>query len=230
MILKKQISLLAGMLFLASCAIMDISSQETAIPLEPKNVSVSLYEGMGIELTTLMDEEQDDGSGFLGWFVTGLKAGISLSPKVDLVGRVYTAGSSTGGKLGVKTLIRQEDTAYTAILPEFTWVNWYDYSDKGDESSRALGLEASLMQSWKLDKALIPTVGARLSYEYISEGSDGTGVRYHHHIVHAGVFTSLKLVLGPVHLQPEVGLEILPPNVTGRTVFPNASLGLGLEL
>lgn len=211
---------------LSACSIMDISMQETAVPLNPDKFEVSLYEGLGLDLESMLREGSPE-SHLEGWFVTGSKFGVSLSPTADLTGRLYFSGYTVGGKLGPKLLVRQKGNNYLALAPALTAL-----SSKGEAENNiysSYGAELTFMSSWVLNPVMIPTLGARINYDYMVRHDAAEGAADTFSLVHGGVTGSLRFVAGPIMIHPEMGVEIAPMQGGFMKLFPTGSLGLGIQ-
>ena len=224
--MMRRIAMIALPLFLLSaCSIMDISMQDTAVPLAPDKVEFSLYEALGVELSTMLDEntpEQELG----GWFVSGVKFGIGLSPKADLNGRLFYSGYTLGAKLGPKLLLSQTGKHYLSLLPALTFLKGSGDPDYPSYSS--FGGEITLLSSWVPIPSLVPTLGARISYDNLTEGILQRDSYQHFGIFHGNLSGNLRLVAGAFFVAPELGVEIVPLS-GGVEFFPTGSLGIGLK-
>lgn len=205
---------------------MDISMQETAVPLYPRNFEVSLYEGLGLDLESMLREGSPE-SHLEGWFVTGSKLGISLSPTADLTGRLYLSGYTLGGKLGSKLLVSQKGNNYLALIPALTALSSRGEAEYMIYSS--YGAELTFLSSWVLNPVMIPTLGARINYDYLIRENDNTETIDTYSLVHGGVTGSMRFVAGRMILHPEIGVEIAPMRGGVMKLFPTGSLGIGFQ-
>ncbi|MCB5284050.1 MAG: hypothetical protein LHW45_00425 [Candidatus Cloacimonetes bacterium] len=211
---------------LGACSIMDISMLDTAVPLQDKNLELTLYENLGVDLGTMMQNNaQDQNLG--GWLITGFKTGLSVSPGFDLTGRIYTSGFMVGGKLGAKLLVGNTDFNYLALAPSLTALS-SNGTAEGHSKYSSLGAELAFLSSWEVKSWLVPTLGARVSYDNLVRKSSSNPAGETQNLVHGNVSGSLRLNLGPVILHPELGMEVVPFAGGGLGFFPTGSLGLGL--
>ncbi|MDD2228539.1 MAG: hypothetical protein PHY48_03905 [Candidatus Cloacimonetes bacterium] len=118
--------LVAYLLYLSGCAVLDLSSMENAVPLKPKQVEASLYIANSLRGDSVADTEidhphypyyQTDDLPARAGIIGGLKVNIGLTPKCELMARYYpghwdddmdrddnTSWDSNAGKLGLKYL------------------------------------------------------------------------------------------------------------------------------
>ncbi|MCK9308920.1 MAG: hypothetical protein PHH43_08165 [Candidatus Cloacimonetes bacterium] len=143
------LTVLSAVIMMTGCAVMDLSTLETAMPIAPARVQASGYVATGLDLASAADTYQshhnlpndsndEDGDFFSS--LSGFKVGISVMPKIDLIARYYISGDgldendlfpsynyhhedkTTGLKLGCKALIYKKDKNYVAFMPLYTRV------------------------------------------------------------------------------------------------------------
>ena len=211
---------------LGACSIMDISMLETAVPLDDKVVEITLYEGLGVELGSMMKENDTDPD-LEGGVVTGAKAGMIFFFFVYVCSVIYTSGYTVGGKLGAKILVGNTDIHYLALAPALTGLSSYD-TEEGYPEYKALGAELAFLSSWEVEPGLIPTFALRISYDHLIREPNNVQLSESQNLIHGNLTGSLRLKIGPVILHPELGAEIAPFWGSNLVVFPTGALGLGL--
>lgn len=230
--MKKLIVCILPLLLLSACAVMDVTIQETALPLPDGKVEVVAYKGLGLELNNLIPSGSDNESDInAGWYITGIKFGIPLSEKTDLNSRIYTSGYMTGVKVGPKIVFSEKRGHYLAAIPSVsTLVSHHDLT--GYDQYASLGGDLVLVSSWARRSKVVPTVSAHIGCDRVFSGVSMPGSTQNkpHNLLRGGVNTNLKLSHKSVFLCPELGMEFLSIKDTGLRMFPTFSLGLGFQL
>jgi len=229
--MKKLIIFVLPLLLLSACSIMDISLQETAMPLPGGTVDVAVYEGLGIELSTMLREgDADEGIFMPGWFVSGFKLGVPLAYNLDLNSRIYLSSNTMGTKIGPKIVISERNEHYLAAIPAFTAMISRNVEQDYDKYA-SLGAELTLVSTWAGNPVVLPSVSARFSYDRLFEEDRWRDPPLRaYDLMHGGLGTSLRISLGSLYLHPELGVELVPMLDGAIKLLPNGSLGLGLEL
>lgn len=220
-------------LSLSACAVMDLTHQNTAVPLPEGDLQVSAYMGLGLDMDTMIrdpeSEEVEDPT--LGASpVMGMTAYFGLNPDLELQGKAYAATSSYGLKLGFKHLIYHEDNQYISVIPAFTRVSSDVTNDsEGAESSyRSIGLEGSVINSWVLSRYFTASLGARFNYSRFTRVEDDQE-EGPYNILHGGFMGNMLITLGPVIIFPEMGVEFAPNQNDEIEILPSPALGLGIK-
>ncbi len=228
--MKKLSIYILPLLLLSACSIMDISLQETAVPLPPGKVDIAVYEGLGIELSTILQESDPESYLLGGWFVSGFKFGVPLSETIDLNSRVYFSNNTLGGKIGPKIVFSENEGHYLAAIPMFTTLASHDV-ELDYERYASLGGELTFVSTWAKNPRIIPTLSARVSYDRLfEENPRREPVHQSYHIMRGGVASSLRIPFKAVFLHPELGLELVPMQDGIIRFLPTASVGLGFQL
>lgn len=225
-------------LLLCSCAVMDLSTLDTAVPLAKKHVNVVLGEGTGVSVSTLLlGDEADTEDVDLVLPTYGITASYGASDKVELGGRYYTSFYNTGAKIYLKYLIQHQDKSYISLIPagNYVFLTEDDYDD-GEYylKSSIYGTELQLLYTYQANRSLALTAGLRGNFSRYQERKTWNDIvqseRGPYNLFHYGVRTNLDLRLGDLKLLPELGLEFFPLDDGEYKVIPLVAVGLGLEL
>ena len=105
---KLALYLVILMMFLSGCAVMNTSMMETAETTKPGHPKFGVEYGYGLDLTSTMfitsvdNETNFDATGLLSLPVYGMKAGIGLTDKMDINGKVWISLGGVGSKVYLK--------------------------------------------------------------------------------------------------------------------------------
>lgn len=227
--MKKLSVCILPLLLLSACAVLDVTIQETAVPLPEGKVEVVAYTGSGIELYDLNPDNPPEGNVDTGWYLAGIKFGIPLCERIDLNSRIYSTGSITGVKIGPKLVFGGKKGHYLAAIPA---VSGLVSHHRGSSSRRysSLGGDLTLASSWAKNPRVVPTLSAHVSYDHIFEDiSSPIPSKTNYDLLRTGFATNLMLSYKSIFLRPELGIEYMPLRDDGLKFFPTFSLGLGFQ-
>jgi hypothetical protein len=225
------------LMLLSGCAVMDLSTLDTAVPVAPAKVQVAPYQAIGLDMSSVVynDEAQDDDEHFASVdLATGIKANISVREDMDLQLRGYIGtGKSRGAKLGIKKLVLHKGNHYMAIAPAFNWISDKP-SDSEESDYKAFGIELQLLNTYHIGGVSITMVArgnySRLMLDRSIYGSiSGTDIR-EYDIVHGGLRANLCLKAKHLYIIPEIGFEFVPVINGKLSMIPTLGWTIGLEL
>jgi len=235
------ILILLMMAILSGCAVLDVSSLETAIPLKPRRVEISANQSVGIDLETVVLEDDDliDGEVPPGYqptsfSVTGVQAAIGLENEMEAGGRFWLSPMNFGGRIFLKKLLNKDDNRYFAIQPAFTYLRSYDDDPEESYIFTAIGSELQLLYTIKASPNFAFTLVGRGNinrYEETDKDQNGEETVYGPYTLMQGGFRgNIELRLHPFFLIPELGVDVVPI-VNGDTTFvPVVGFAIGVEL
>lgn len=225
---------------ICSCAVMDLSTLDTAVPLAKNHVNVMVGEGTGISVNTLLfgdEAANDDLDDDLALPTYGITASYGVSEKVEVGGRYYTSFFNTGAKIYLKYLINHKENSYISLIPAGNYVFYTDDTyDDGDYylKSSIYGTELQLLYTYQANQNLALTAGLRGDFSRYRERKTLNDIveseRGPYNLFHYGLRTNMELHLGGLKLLPELGLEFFPLDDGEYKVIPLVAVGLGLEL
>ena len=223
------------LLNVSGCAMMDISTLDTAIPVAPADLQVAPYQAIGLDLSSAVynENDADDKDKYAGVdMASGIKANISLKPDLDLQVRAYTGlESSQGFKIGVKKLIRQETNNYVAFAPAIVYVRQTSEHDK--DKSRAYGVEMQLLytQKWGKTSATVTMRGnyERMVYSEYSNGEYAGIDNKEYDLMHGGLRVNLCWKGKHLYFIPELGIELVPVINGKLSMIPAMGYAIGVE-
>jgi len=232
---------LFSLLLLTGCAVLDISTLDTAIPIEANHVQIKYLNSAGLELSTtvITDSELENdpdvseyGAGM--WPVVAWNAAIGLRDQADIGARFWLSTDSRGGKLYYKKLMHQEGNTYLSLVPAINFVEGTSEDWETDERYHSLGGELQLLYTYKAGEYFRFTAAIRANYNRYTESTyDSNGDLYEQgpfNIVHWGTRANVMLKLGPLMIIPELGAEMVPVVNGEIDLLPTVGLGVGLEL
>jgi len=222
------------LLSLSGCAMMDISTLDTAIPVAPAKAQIAPYQAIGLDISSAVYNENsvESESKYASVdLATGIKANISLKPDLDLQLRAYTGlESSQGLRFGVKKLIYQHGNNFVAIAPAIVFV--HQSGEDQPEKSRAAGAEMQLLCTQKWGNASA-TVTMRGNYEcmYRHEPYDGHSYvgEKEYDLVHGGLRINVCLRGKHFYFIPELGMELVPVINGKLSMIPAIGYAIGME-
>lgn len=230
------------MMFLSGCAVMNTSMMETAETTRPGYPKFGVEYGYGLDLTTTMlikenDTDTDtafDATGLLSLPVYGVKAGIGLTDKMDINGKLWISLGGVGSKVYMKyRLPYNSEKASIAIMPGLTFVTT-ESDDEEEEGAieiadiNSYGFEIPFLATYRVGKALAFTGMARYSADFISINEADLEEAFM--LNRFGVVGGLSLELGPIYLRPEVGVEMATPKNGTFGVAPIFAIGAGIDI
>lgn len=235
----KNVLILMLLVILSGCAVVDISTLDTAVPLPPKDFKIGIYESVGLDISSAVfneydgDDQQDN---LIGYAVVGTDLALGLPDDMELGSRFYIGPFNGGVRLYLKKLLMHEKDTRISILPAFTYV-YESESDDTDEWDKfnAYGAEVQVIYTYTLNKHLAVSGAVRGNYSRYTEKrhdnqSNSPDVLGPYNVLHGGFRANLELQAGGLYFIPEVGVEFAPI-VNGRFgVLPTVGVGLGLKL
>ncbi|MFA7026294.1 MAG: hypothetical protein WC176_10590 [Candidatus Cloacimonadaceae bacterium] len=221
------------LLSLSACAVIDISTLDTALPVAPADFQIAPYQALGLDLRSVVyDEYSSDGRGASADLVSGIKTNISLNPELDLQARAYSASDSWGGRIGLKKLVYQEGRNYLALAPAFSYVQETNNGNNFDV--RVFGAEMQILFSQKWGNQA-GTIALRGNYnKYLEEIRHDDEEHYwvenkEYDVLHAGIRANLCLKYKFLYFIPEIGVEGIPVKNGVFTVLPSFGYAIGIE-
>ncbi|MEA2096583.1 MAG: hypothetical protein U9P73_07835 [Candidatus Cloacimonadota bacterium] len=226
------------LMFLSGCAVMNTSMMETAETVEPGHPKFGVEYGYGLDLTStmlIMDNETNfDATGLLSLPVYGIKAGIGLTDKMDINGKVWVSLGGVGSKVYLKyRLPYDSEKASIAIMPGITFVTT-ESDDEEEEGSieiadiNSYGFEVPFLATYRVGKALAVTGMVRYSADVIKiEEGDANYKAFM--LNRFGVVGGLSLELGPLYFRPEVGVEMASQKYGNFGAAPIFAIGAGFD-
>ena len=245
------------LLMLSGCIFLDVSCQDTAIPLYPKKISGSIHLTNAVDIndTYYTDTEDNQDPGRVGGtIIYGVKANVGISPRADLAFTMARDKSNSSGsglyttsedssqsmhaKFGVKYLLSHHDKTYVSVLPSLYLAHGEesgsDYSSSSHSSDSyayeygAAGVEAQLLVTHQIAKWVSATFVARSQINRIRKNLDGR--EYGPYVTsNFGIRGNIRLSAGIFHITPEFGLELFPIVNGDPYIARIGSLGFGLQ-
>ena len=236
---KTGLYLAALLMFLSGCAVMNTSMMETAETVEPGHPKFGVEYGYGLDLTSTMlitsvdNETNFDATGLLSLPIYGMKAGIGLTDKMDINGKVWVSFGGVGSKVYLKyRLPYASEKASLAIMPGLTFVTT-ESDDEGEENSldiaeiNSFGFEIPFLATYRAGKALALTGMVRYSADFISIVEADIDEAFM--LNRLGVVGGLSLELGPLYFRPEVGVEMASQKYGSFGIAPIFAIGTGFD-
>ncbi len=236
---KISLYLVVLLMFLSGCAVMNTSMMETAETVEPGHPKFGVEYGYGLDLTSTMfitsvnNETNFNATGLLSLPVYGMKAGIGLTDKMDINGKVWISLGGVGSKVYLKyRLPYDSEKASLAIMPGVTFVT--TESDEEEEENtldiaeiNSYGFEVPFLATYRIGKALAVTGMARYSADFISIVEADIDEAFM--LNRFGVVGGLSLELGPLYFRPEVGVEMAAQKYGSFGAAPIFAIGAGFD-
>ncbi len=228
-------------MFLSGCAVMNTSMMETAEVTRPGYPKFGVEYGYGLDLTTTMlitsvepDSTIFNATGLLSLPVYGVKAGIGLTDKMDINGKLWISLGGVGSKVYLKYRLPydSEKTSF-AIMPGLTFVTT-ESDDEEEEGAieiadiNSYGFEIPFLATYRVGKAPAVTGMARYSADFISINE--ANIEEAFMLNRFGVVGELSLELGPIYLRPEIGVEMATPKNGTFGAAPIFAIGAGIDL
>ncbi|PKN78960.1 MAG: hypothetical protein CVU48_06790 [Candidatus Cloacimonetes bacterium HGW-Cloacimonetes-1] len=225
---------------LAGCAAMDISTQETAVPLGKGVISCSQYLAASLDMpTTVVIEElniPENSTPKTNLAYTGLRVGYGINEETDLIFRAWGENFSDGMKFNVKRQFRNDGNSFYALIPGIYYSSHkFHYHDQSYQKFeyQDYGAEMQFVYTNIMAPQCYGTLAARANidlYDQKTVDFDTNNETYGpYFIYHFGVRANLKLSSGYYFLMPEIGAEIVPVVNGYLGVVPVYSLGFGIE-
>jgi hypothetical protein len=250
------IAALILLLLLNACAVMDINSMETAVPLKPGKAELSIYEGHGLDISSAVVIDESSNSSFASHDVnkdaytsllSGVKANIGIVPKLEFSGRAYfsrlwniefleysNTQTTKGYKAGLKVLCKSNKYLYLSLLPSVNIVNGKSRERSSQQpdiygSYNSYGLELQVLGSFVPIKQITFTGVCKFNRDYYSEVYNG--VSYGTYAInHMGIRANLKLLLWVPFIIVDVGNEFVPVVNGNNTNLTSFAIGIGMRI
>lgn len=225
------LALTAALALSAGCAMLDISTLDTAIPLERGQIEVSAWESSGVELDESLWNANVSELGVSA--TSGVTFSYGIADRGELSARLYTSGDKLGTKLSLKYLIGQDGKNYFALIPGGNIVYYYDVEDDLDKRGKLYGTELQILYTHRENRNIAWTAALRGNFSrYLEEFSDSDDIVAEngpYNIFHYGVRGNLELGLSSFKLLPEIGVELFPVTAGEYRLAPIFGLGLSKE-
>ena len=162
-----------------------------------------------------------------------MKAGIGLTDKIDINGKVWISLGGVGTKVYLKYRFPYDsEKASLAIMPGLTFVTTESDEEEGENTLEiaeinSYGFEAPFLATYRVGKALAVTGMARYSADFISIVEDDIDEAFM--LNRFGVVGGLSLELGPLYFRPEVGVEMAAQKYGSFGVAPIFAIGAGFD-
>ena len=226
---------------LTGCAVLDVASLETAIPLKPGKVELSMVQSNGLDLETVVlddDELTPDGPppGYSPATnsVSGVQGAIGLNNDMEIGSRLWISPNNIGAKVFLKKLMSRDGQHYLAFQPAFTYVNTLEDSSVDDSKYTSVGGELQLIYTQKASQYFnFSLIGRGNFNRYQETHYDLNGFEYingPYSLIHGGVRGNFELRLHPFFFIPELGLDVVPVVNGDVSIIPVVGLALGVEL
>ena len=229
---------------LGGCAAMNTSVMETAETLEKGHVELGAEYVTGLELTTAVFFEEDDETfdadalGAVGCY--GLRVGYGVTDRLELDAKLWASIGGMGWKLyGKYALTGEPSSTMWAVAPGVNRVT--TDTDDDDEGSledyvaavSTFGAEIPLIVTHRFNESVAVSGTVRYSIDAIDiaypDGSPLEDLNAVDTLHRVGGVNGWTFTMGPVVLQPEVGVE-MASQINGDFGFvPILAAGLGLE-
>lgn len=215
----------------AGCAMLDISTLDTAIPLERGQIEVSAWESSGVELDESLWDASVSELGISA--TTGLTFSVGIVDRGELSARLYTSGDKLGTKLSLKYLMGQDGKNYFALIPGGNLVYYYGLEDDLDKRGKLYGTELQILYTHRENRNVAWTAALRGNFSrYLEEFSDSDDIVAEngpYNIFHYGIRGNLELGLSSFKLLPEIGVELFPVSMGEYRLAPIFGVGLSKE-
>jgi len=233
----KILSCLFCLMIFTGCAVMDLNTMDTAIPIYPDKASLSTYLGLGIDYSSPFfraeEDTEDDSKNVNVDFLQAFKLGVAVNDDLDAHGKIYQASSSWGAKAGLKKLLYHKDRSYSAIMPMLTYMsaNVEHEDDNGEkylDTYRSYGMEVTGLLTQQISKYFIGTLALRYNLSHYTE--DNLHQSYEDILIsHGGLTANLRLKVKALFLGLEYGLEVVPNKDADIRINPTMALGIGFQ-
>jgi len=241
------------LLLLSGCAFMDMSTQDTAVPIHPDLLCAAVYATQAIDLadTYYMEGPEELDPDVVDVDVmSGYKLGLGIFPRVDLIFNVadYSKKSTDQGyngeqaymnyksehfELGIKYLVGRDKNIYFSVLPSVYVVNSSAIGRKKDGTMVDFdyftrGIETQALLTYKPSQYFSLTTVARANFNSIDKDINGTvykALRSNSFGFRANMRLSYKFI----HITPETGIEtitIVHGKIIDKVIH---SLGVGFQ-
>jgi hypothetical protein len=228
---------------LAGCAVMDISTLDTAKPMYPDRVKADVYLNVAPnyssgffltdeELTYVQEHDDFYSNDLSASLLSGYRLGLAINERLDIHARYYETGLCRGGKIGIKSLIHHSDNVYHAFLPTITFmVGKSNHMANGENYVNrysSLGGEFSYLASNEMSRYFTATASARINASIYDQNVFNKDFETKT-IVHGGLCGNLRLKISPIYAIFEIGIEALTNHEMDVTLSPNSGMAIGLQ-
>lgn len=243
-------------LYLGGCAVLDVSSMETAVPLSPGKFELSNYVSRGLDLSSavvLNDinnsqvPSHDANNSAVGSSLAGYKLNIGVTKKLELGGRYYWDGiggsdfstKSSGYRLGAKYLLWHKKSLYFAVMPSINVMkgemhsndDWSFYkvtADKEDAYYNSFGYEAQFIGTFAPCPYISFTAVQKFSHNNYNEKYNGHSYPSQG-INQWGTVVNMKVGYKPIFLIFEAGMENVSVVNGADTYLETVAVGVGIR-
>ncbi len=239
------ISLTINLLALTGCAVIDSTSLESAVPLQPGKVKVITYLGAGLDQNRMvytpgLAEDEDNQTTGNTQASLGLKLGLGITQGLE-IDISALANSSDLGKVSVKMLVIQDSTKAFSIMPGI-----YRYSGEGPLEFNPGGPEYIFRGKYKSTGAELPflftvsnskntsaTFCAKIGYNHLDYSrKDNAGIIIddgYYDSIYTGLLATFRLKVWKFVFLPEIGAYAYPVKRGVFTIQPVLNFGLGMD-
>lgn len=228
-------------LVISGCAVIDISTLDTAVPLAPKQFKMGVYESVGLDISSAVFNEYDSDDAedqLTGYAVAGIDLALGLPEDMEVGTRFYIGPFNGGVRAYLKKQLSHEGNSRVSIIPALTYV----YDAGGDESPddlwnryNAYGAEFQVIFTHTVSKHFALSSAVRGNFNRYTEKRRDDQTNHietvgPYNVMHGGFRTNIELQAGGLYFIPEVGVEF-SPIVNGRFgILPTLGIGLGLKI
>ncbi|MCF7858796.1 MAG: hypothetical protein K9N07_05655 [Candidatus Cloacimonetes bacterium] len=224
----------AAVLF-SGCAVMNTSMMETAEISKPGHPKIGVEYGYGLDLTTTLilsdinPETVFNASGLLSLPVYGMKAGIGLTEKMDITGKLWVSIGGVGSKIYLKHKIPNvEGNVAFAVAPGITFVTTESDEETDNIADiNSYGLEVPFLATYRIGTAFAVSGMIRYSADFLTVKENDFKETYM--LNRLGIVGGLSFDLGPFYLRPELGVEMATPKYGTFGAAPIFAIGAGLD-
>ena len=236
-------------LYLGGCAVLDVSSMETAVPLSPGKIEISTYVTNGLELPSAVvlynvpyshSPSHDGNSNAVTTSVAGYRINVGVGKNVELFGRRYANEDSgdywltrcSGIRLGAKALLWKDHNMYFAVAPAINGVSG-DSNSWGSlvtevVSYNSLGWEAQFIATYAPCRYISFTAVQKYNQNNYKEVYNGHRLNAQT-IKHWGTKFNVKLAYKPIFFIFEGGWETVPVVNGNKTRLDTVAVGVGVR-
>lgn len=238
--IKNIILIIAILLFLTNCAVMNTSMTETAKTLKPGKVKIAVEYGSGIDMASTVFLEEDkldifDSKKLKRSTNLGLKFGRGILEGFEINGKIWLGSGGFGTRLYTKHRLNGPGKRTNfAILPGFNFVTseadlFYNTEDIKVPRISAYGLEFPFLVSHRFNPHITIYGAFRYSVDKIFVQHKAIKTEDEFTLNRFGFLSGISLRFGELYFRPEWGFEGAETKYGDFTYMPNFSMGFGLE-
>lgn len=228
---------------LSGCAVMDMSTLDTAVPIYPEIANANVYMSVGVDYSsgyfmtdaelTHVQEHDISYSGGLGMeYVWGARVGVAVNERFDLQGKYYEANNSLGAKIGIKALVHQDSLVYYALQPSVTLIKGRAsgtlHGEPYENKFSAKGLELTGFISRVHGKHTIATAALRTNITQLDQDFFDKDFETKY-IFHGGISGNMRWRISILFAGIEIGADLVPNHEPDLKLAPYGGLGLGIQ-